>query len=149
MRIWRAYKMHIRAGSYQTHCMHIWILIKCVFLVKKYAYWKCMHTANQGRMKVICAGFPKTGTTSMAAALRQLGYKAGAYLLHQKNRPLQPSKNKFFPPFPHTYFLCFSFFLLADVNHSPLSGGGGKIWNVHPCYKVYDFAEHLQVNLSR
>ena len=25
-------------------------------------------------MKVICAGFPKTGTKSMAAALRQLGY---------------------------------------------------------------------------
>jgi len=28
-------------------------------------------------MKVICAGAPKTGTKSMAAALRILGYDAG------------------------------------------------------------------------
>ena len=26
-------------------------------------------------MKIICAGFPKTGTKSMAMALRELGYE--------------------------------------------------------------------------
>ena len=34
------------------------------------------------RMKVICAGFPKTGTKSMALALRELGYSVHDYEEH-------------------------------------------------------------------
>ena len=33
-------------------------------------------------MKIICVGFPKTGTKSMAAALRQLGYSVNDFPEH-------------------------------------------------------------------
>ena len=33
-------------------------------------------------MKIICAGFPKTGTKSMAAALRELGYSVNDFPEH-------------------------------------------------------------------
>ena len=33
-------------------------------------------------MKIICAGFPKTGTKSMATALRQLGYTVNDFPEH-------------------------------------------------------------------
>ena len=33
-------------------------------------------------MKIICAGFPKTGTKSMAAALRELGYSVHDFEEH-------------------------------------------------------------------
>ena len=31
-------------------------------------------------MKFICAGYPKTGTKSVSAALRQLGYNVADYI---------------------------------------------------------------------
>ena len=34
------------------------------------------------KMKIICAGFPKTGTKSMASALRQLGYNVNDFPEH-------------------------------------------------------------------
>ena len=33
-------------------------------------------------MKIICAGFPKTGTKSMASALRELGYSVNDFEQH-------------------------------------------------------------------
>ena len=41
-----------------------------------------MHIYISFRMKVICAGFPKTGTKSMANALRTLGYSVHDFEEH-------------------------------------------------------------------
>ena len=52
------------------------------FLHYRYLFFRQCNNKNKKAMKVICAGFSKTGTKSLSAALTELGYEVYDSLEH-------------------------------------------------------------------